>query len=57
MLLARVKGSAQRKMAVAKSKQAVSGDVSDYRLKFLRKHSVTIIAVLNCCPLLCIFAG
>ena len=45
MLLARVKGSAQRKMAVAKSKQAVSGDVSDYRLKFLRKHSVTIICV------------
>jgi hypothetical protein len=32
-------------MVVAKSKQAVSEDVSDYRLKFLRKHSLTIICV------------
>ena len=43
--MARVKGSAQRKMVVAKSKQAVSTDVSDYKLKRLRKHPVTIICV------------
>jgi len=43
--LTRVKSSAQREIIVAKSKQGVSADVSDHRLKFLRKHSVTIIWV------------
>ena len=32
-------------MVVAKSKQAVSADVSDHKLKFLRKHPVTIICI------------
>ncbi len=43
--MTQVKGSQQRKKVVANSKQAVSDDVSNYRLNFLRKHSVTIICV------------
>ena len=43
--MAQVKGSAQRKNVVPKSKQAVSADISDYKLKFVRKHPVTIICV------------
>ena len=45
MSLARVKDSTQRKMPVAKSKQAVSPDVSKSMLKLLGIHSVTIICV------------
>ena len=45
MLLARVKGLAQRKKVVAKSKQAVSADVSDHKPNLLKKHPVTIICV------------
>ncbi len=44
MPLALIKGSAQRKI-VPKSKQGVSADVSDNKLKILRKHPVTIICV------------
>ena len=43
--MARVKDSAQRKMVVAKPKQAGSADVSDYKMKHFIKHPVTIICV------------
>ncbi len=45
MPLARVKGSVQRKMVVAKSKQAVSVDISNNKINLLRKHPVIIICM------------
>jgi hypothetical protein len=43
--ITRIKSSAQRKIVVASSEQAVLADIPDYKLKFVRKHPVTIICV------------
>ena len=43
--MARIKGSAKKKIVTPKSTQAVSVDVSDYKLNLLKKHPVTIICV------------